>query len=126
MRCEIAYQSWRGLQWMQSSRARLARAACGTRLNRTRTIPVRDRSQWRNPFPRAACLCLTDEEVLVEGLATVFKVKLFCALKMLCSVPHRLVSQHCVEDGQQLAHAGDDGHLLGLAGRDQAAVENLD
>lgn len=33
---------------------------------------------------------------------------------MLCSVPHRLVSEHCVEDGQELAHAGDELELVYL------------
>jgi len=34
---------------------------------------------------------------------------------MTCRVPHALVAQHRIEDRQELAHAGDDGHLLGMA-----------
>ena len=39
-------------------------------------------------------------------------------------MPTRL--HHAVEDGQQLAHAGDQGNFLGLAGREQPLVEDLD
>ena len=36
------------------------------------------------------------------------------------------MTHHCVEDGQELAHASREGHLLRFAGRDQAVVEGLD
>jgi len=49
-----------------------------------------------------------------------------CDLDVLGRVPLGLVSKHRVQYRQQLAHAGHDRDLLGLAGRDQAAVENFD
>src|ERR1019366_6949634 len=50
----------------------------------------------------------------------------FWRLNMFRGIPSGLVSENRIEDGQQLAHARDDGDLLRLAGGDQAAVENLD
>src|SRR5665213_4565134 len=47
-------------------------------------------------------------------------------LSMLERVPDGLVSEHGIEDGQQLAHAGGDSDLGGLACADQAAVEEPD
>jgi len=41
-------------------------------------------------------------------------------------VPGFTGSDHGVEDSQELAHAGDDGDLLGFAGGDEAVVELLD
>jgi len=41
-------------------------------------------------------------------------------------VPGFTGSDHGVEDGQELAHAGDDGDLFGFAGGDEAVVELLD
>lgn len=41
-------------------------------------------------------------------------------------IPSRAGSSHCIEDGQKLAHARDDGHLLGFAGIDQARLKAID
>jgi len=41
-------------------------------------------------------------------------------------IPRFAASDHRVEDGQQLAHAGDEGDLGQLAGGQQAIVEGLD
>src|SRR5512144_964089 len=41
-------------------------------------------------------------------------------------VPGFSGSDHGVEDGQELAHASDDGDLLGFAGENQAIVESAD
>jgi len=41
-------------------------------------------------------------------------------------VPGFTGSNHGVEDSQELAHAGDDGNLLGFACSDEAVVELLD
>ncbi len=49
-----------------------------------------------------------------------------CRLNVPSCIPQRLIPEHGVEDRQQLAHAGDDGHLLGLARGDQTVVESLD
>jgi hypothetical protein len=42
------------------------------------------------------------------------------------SHPGCSVFEHGVEDGEQLPHAGYQGHLLGLAGRQQALIESPD
>ena len=40
--------------------------------------------------------------------------------------PGRPMFQHGVEDGEQLAHAGRQGHLFRFAGRTQALIEGPD
>src|SRR5262249_32595882 len=42
------------------------------------------------------------------------------------ALPWPLVTQDCVEHGEELAHAGDHGDHLGLAGGDEALAEGTD
>ena len=56
----------------------------------------------------------------------VLKSSLLNEIFMLGQIPGGFISEHGVEDRQELAHASDDGHLLGLSRLHQALVEELE
>jgi hypothetical protein len=45
---------------------------------------------------------------------------------MQCLIPSRACSDHRIGDGQKLAQASDDSHLLGVALSDQPRIKVLD
>ena len=47
--------------------------------------------------------------------------------KWLCiDVPAFVISNHHIDDGQEFAHASDDGHLLKFVSSDEPLIESFD